>query len=166
MTADEFNALYPVGTPVVAYTFVRPEHPVAVKFREAAAAGRRGDAELDPCERLDTRTRRVAWELGHGAPVVLVDGYSGGICLTHVDVVPSGDAVATLPEFLAALTGGDLPPVAVREERCLRSPFSCGLPLAPRVFDSYAAVHEAEWRISGLCPACQDRIAEGGEGGE
>lgn len=87
MTADEFNALYPVGTSVVAYPFVRPEHPVAVAFRKAAAAGRRGDAELDPCKRLDTVTRTPAWTLGHGEPVVSVVGYAGGICLTHIDVV-------------------------------------------------------------------------------
>lgn len=91
MTADEFNALHPVGTPVTAYPFVRPGHPVTVKFREAAAAGRRGASELDPCKRLDTRTRSVAWSLGHGAPVVLVEGHSGGICLTHIDVVEGGD---------------------------------------------------------------------------
>ncbi|MCT9092932.1 hypothetical protein N4G70_29270 [Streptomyces sp. ASQP_92] len=90
MNADEFNALYPVGTPVVAYPFVRPEHPIAVAFRKAADAGRRRGAEPVPCERLDTRTRSVAWSRGHGAPVVLVEGYSGGICLTHIDVVNGG----------------------------------------------------------------------------
>ncbi|MFD8919397.1 hypothetical protein ACFV0Y_16460 [Streptomyces sp. NPDC059569] len=90
MTADEFNALHPVGTPVVAYPGVRPEHPVAVAYRKAAEAGRTFRSETDPCKRLETVTRAPAWTLGHGAPVVSVDGYAGGICLTHVDVVPGG----------------------------------------------------------------------------
>lgn len=37
---------------------------------------------------LITRTRSEAWTLGHGAAVVLVDGYSGGIALAHVDPQP------------------------------------------------------------------------------
>lgn len=73
MTADEFNALYPVGTPVVAYPSVRPE----------------GEYTGWACIRLETKTRSAAWDLGHGDPVVLVEGYSGGICLTHVDAVPA-----------------------------------------------------------------------------
>jgi hypothetical protein len=62
VNAAEFNAAHPVGTPVVAYP------------------GTRND------EGLITKTRTPAWELGHGAPVVSVDGYAGGICLTHIDV--------------------------------------------------------------------------------
>lgn len=73
MTAEEFNARYPVGTPVVAYPFVRPEHRA-----------------YDPAERLETVTRTPAWTLGHGAVVVSVKGYAGGICLTHVDVIEGG----------------------------------------------------------------------------
>jgi hypothetical protein len=64
VNAAEFNARYPVGTPVVAYPMTRDD------------------------EALVTTTRTPAWELGHGAPVVSVDGYAGGICLTHVDVRP------------------------------------------------------------------------------
>ena len=71
----------------------------------------------------------------------------------------------TIPAFLAALSGGDLPADAVREERCLREPIGCGLPLvaddgSTRVFwdADEAARYQAEWRISGLCPDCQDRI--------
>ncbi|MGW9245818.1 hypothetical protein [Streptomyces badius] len=66
--ADEFNARYPVGTPVMAYPLTRPgvnEH----FFKE-----------------LDTVTRTPAWILGDGEPVVSVEGYAGGICLSHVDV--------------------------------------------------------------------------------
>ncbi|WP_265692371.1 hypothetical protein [Streptomyces griseolus] len=64
MTADEWNARYPVGTPVTAYPVTRDD------------------------EALTTVTRSRAWTLGHGAAVVSVEGYSGGICLTHVDPVP------------------------------------------------------------------------------
>jgi hypothetical protein len=64
--ADRWNAAYPVGTPVVAWPGARTDEP------------------------LWTRTRTPAWRLGHGASVVSVDGYAGGICLTHVD--PRGGA--------------------------------------------------------------------------
>lgn len=76
LTADQFNARYPVGTPVIAYPWVRPEY--------AAEVG----VTFDPDDRLETRTRSVAWNLGHGDPVVLVEGETGGICLTHIDVNP------------------------------------------------------------------------------
>ena len=86
--ADDFNARYLIGTPVVAYPGIRPEHPVAVAYRERVRDGRTfGDA--DPCKRLETATRTPAWLLGHGEPVVSVEGYSGGICLTHIDVIPT-----------------------------------------------------------------------------
>jgi hypothetical protein len=66
--ADEFNARYPVGTPVMAYPLTRPGENQHF-FKE-----------------LDTVTRTPAWILGHGEPVVSVEGYAGGICLSHVDV--------------------------------------------------------------------------------
>lgn len=68
--ADAWNAKHPVGTPVKAYPWVRPEH-----------------SAFDPASVLITRTRSVAWPLGHGALVVLVEGYSGGIVLEHIDVI-------------------------------------------------------------------------------
>lgn len=64
MTADEWNARYPIGTPIVAYPVTRDD------------------------EGLTTVTRSRAWTLGHGSPVVSVEGYGGGICLTHVDPLP------------------------------------------------------------------------------
>ncbi|MFI0897716.1 hypothetical protein [Streptomyces sp. NPDC020983] len=64
--ADRWNARYPVGTPVTAYPLTRADEP------------------------LRTRTRTPAWRLGHGDSVVSVDGYAGGIHLTHVD--PRGGA--------------------------------------------------------------------------
>lgn len=85
MTADEWNELYPIGTRVMAYPGVRPDDPLAVTVRRREAEGKvvdPGSAEL--CQSLDTVTRSRAWPLGHGKPVVMVDGYSGGICLTHI----------------------------------------------------------------------------------
>ncbi|MGA5372344.1 hypothetical protein ACPCSD_14850 [Streptomyces griseoincarnatus] len=71
----------------------------------------------------------------------------------------------SIADFLAALSGGDLPADAVREERCLREPIGCGQPLiaadgTTRVFwdEAEAARYQTEWRITGLCPGCQDRL--------
>lgn len=66
MNADEWNALHPVGTRVAAFPITRDEEP------------------------LITRTRTAAWEVGHGAAVVSVEGYAGGIALNHVDVIEQG----------------------------------------------------------------------------
>lgn len=73
MTADEWNERYPIGTPVVAYPGVLPDDPTAASL----------------CTRLDTRTRSAAWTLGHGRPVVKVEGRAGGIALTHIDPAPA-----------------------------------------------------------------------------
>ncbi|MFI5992405.1 hypothetical protein ACIBAC_11210 [Streptomyces sp. NPDC051362] len=67
MNAETFNSRFPIGTPVFAYPATRDD------------------------EALISRTRTPAWELGHGEPVVSVDGYAGGICLTHVDVMTEAD---------------------------------------------------------------------------
>ncbi|MFC5204567.1 hypothetical protein [Streptomyces kaempferi] len=73
---------------------------------------------------------------------------------------------STITGFMAALSGGDLPADAVREERCLKAPIGCGQPLiaedgSTRVFwgEEEAGRYEAEWRITGLCPDCQDVLA-------
>ncbi|BBB01015.1 hypothetical protein RVR_8246 [Actinacidiphila reveromycinica] len=68
--ADRWNARNPVGTPVCAYPLARPEHPA-----------------FTPDMRLTTATRTPAWRLGHGTSVVAVDGYPGGIALTHIDPI-------------------------------------------------------------------------------
>lgn len=60
MTADQFNAAHAVGTPCRYY-------PLA------------GDA----CHRK-TKTRSEAWELGHGAVIVKVEGVSGGVDINHL----------------------------------------------------------------------------------
>ncbi|QVJ00379.1 hypothetical protein KGD82_16595 [Nocardiopsis eucommiae] len=59
-TAEAWNAAYPPGTPVLAWPGTRDEQPVR------------------------TRTRSVAWELGSGHPVAMVDSHAGGIHLTHL----------------------------------------------------------------------------------
>lgn len=80
MNADQWNDRYPIGTPVVAYPGARPD--------------------VDPTgRRLLTRTRSQAWTLGHGTPVVKVDGQAGGIALTHVDPFSAADSS---PEARAA----------------------------------------------------------------
>lgn len=63
MTAAEWNAQYPVGTPVTAYPGTREGDRV-----------------------LATATRSRAWTVGYTTAVVSVNGWSGGIALTHVDV--------------------------------------------------------------------------------
>ncbi|MFF1348451.1 hypothetical protein ACFVZJ_21150 [Streptomyces sp. NPDC058322] len=68
LTAAEWNARYPVGTPVFAYPGCRHE-----------------DDSND--ERLVTRTRSKAETLGGHTPVVWVDGHGSCIALTHVDVI-------------------------------------------------------------------------------
>lgn len=73
-------------------------------------------------------------------------------------------------DLLAHLSGGDLPADAVRDERCMRPPIGCGQPLISetgeaRVFwdEAEASLYRLEWRITGLCPTCQDRVEAAGE---
>lgn len=61
MTANEFNAAHPIGTTVIAFPGTRD-----------------GRGML-------TRTRTPAWTIGEHA-VVSVEGYAGGIALTHITV--------------------------------------------------------------------------------
>lgn len=63
MTADEWNGTHFVGTPVRYWPGVRE-----------------GEGIL-------SKTRSPAWELGHGEAVVLIEGKSGGVALSHVEVV-------------------------------------------------------------------------------
>ncbi|MCY0916967.1 hypothetical protein OS965_02100 [Streptomyces sp. H27-G5] len=71
--AIAWNEAYPIGTPVMAYPNFRPEHPA-----------------FDKHTALNSRTRSRAWNLGHGSPVVAVEGHGGGILLTHIDVITDG----------------------------------------------------------------------------
>lgn len=66
MNAEQWNAMYPVGTPVFAYPGFRPQD--------------------DPdARRLVTRTRSKAQKSSSGHDVVWVDGEGSYITLTHVD---------------------------------------------------------------------------------
>ncbi|MFJ1667427.1 hypothetical protein ACIOK4_13765 [Streptomyces bottropensis] len=80
LRAEEFNARYPVGTPVFAYPGARP-------------------ADDPNDERLLTRTRSKASVLGGHTAVVWVDGHSACINLTHIDPFRATD---TGPEASAA----------------------------------------------------------------
>ena len=72
MTAAEFNAAYPIGTPVVAYPGARPE-------------------DIPSARRLVTRTRSKAEVLGGHTDVVWVDGHDSCIALDHIDVTGEGE---------------------------------------------------------------------------
>lgn len=100
--ADDFNDNYPIGTPVVAYPSIRPEHPVALEYQKRLRKGHTFEI-TDPCKRLDTVTRTPAWILGHGEPVVSVEGYAGGICLSHIDVEADDEEPAALDDRAQAL---------------------------------------------------------------
>ena len=65
-TAASWNAAYPVGTPVRYYPII---------------------PQIELCPPIETRTRSEAWTLGDGSVVVLVEGKSGGVHLSHVEVV-------------------------------------------------------------------------------
>jgi len=58
MTPEQWNARYPIGTPV-RVTSVQAGHG-------------------QPAQTFDTVTRSECWALGHGTPVVLVKGKTGG----------------------------------------------------------------------------------------
>ena len=62
MTAEQFNALFRIGTTVRYF-------PIA------------GDRQFE-----ESRTRTEAWTLGHGATVVSIEGRAGGVLLTHLHV--------------------------------------------------------------------------------
>lgn len=58
--ARQFNELYPVGTPVVYWPVLG--HPHCIK----------------------TLTRSRAWALSSGTPVVKVEGFAGGVAISHL----------------------------------------------------------------------------------
>lgn len=65
-TVDLWNAAHPVGTSV-RYWPIYPPHGIAP---------------------VDTTTRSEAWALGDGSVVVLIEGRSGGVHLSHIEVLP------------------------------------------------------------------------------
>lgn len=66
-TARSWNAEYPVGTAVRYWPIYPP---------------------IESVPPIDTTTCSEAWTLGDGSVVVCVVGRSGGVGLTHVEVLP------------------------------------------------------------------------------
>jgi hypothetical protein len=64
MTADEWNAKYPVGTSVCYYPVMKP-----------------GIADC-----AVTKTRSEAWTLGSGDVVVMLENMSGGKSIDHLTI--------------------------------------------------------------------------------
>jgi hypothetical protein len=83
VNAEQWNAMYPVGTPVLAYPGARPE-------------------DFPNDKRLVTRTRSKASVLGGHTDVVWVDGHSACISLSHVDPVSEAHFEAARAEETAA----------------------------------------------------------------
>lgn len=69
MTVSEFNERYPKGTPVLFWP------------------GERAFPDKAGSPGLPTLTRSDAWEMPSGQRVVKVEGYSGGIALTHIEPI-------------------------------------------------------------------------------
>lgn len=65
-TAESWNAEHPVGTAVRYYPIYPP---------------------IEGVPPVETRTRSEAWVLGDGTVVVLVEGKSGGVHLSHIEVI-------------------------------------------------------------------------------
>lgn len=70
MNVEQFNALYPVGTPVIAYPGARPE-------------------DIPSARRIASRTRTKAQRVGSldREGVVWVEDHGAYIALTHIDVI-------------------------------------------------------------------------------
>lgn len=71
LAVRRFNALHPVGTPVVAYPGSRPE-------------------VIPGARRIDTVTVTTAWLAGGHTPVVMVRDCGSWMALTHIDPKPAG----------------------------------------------------------------------------
>jgi hypothetical protein len=65
MTETAWNAAYPVGTAVRYWPIWPP---------------------VDGLPPVDTKTRSEAWTLGSGDVVVLIEGKSGGVHLSHIEI--------------------------------------------------------------------------------
>jgi hypothetical protein len=66
-TAESWNVAHPVGTPVRYWPIYPP---------------------IEGIPPVDTTTRSEAWTLGDGSVVVLVEGKTGGVHLSHIEVLP------------------------------------------------------------------------------
>ena len=67
-TPQSWNDQYPVGTRVRYWPIYPP---------------------IESVPPVDTATRSPAWALGDGTTVVSIEGRSGGVALTHIELLPS-----------------------------------------------------------------------------
>ncbi|MFJ6616653.1 hypothetical protein ACIQOW_03590 [Kitasatospora sp. NPDC091335] len=128
LTAEAWNARYPIGTPVTAYPDIRPEYATQIGATDYP--------------RLETRTRSVAWNLGHGTPVVAVDGYAGGISLEHIDphtedTPPTRPEPADLATALEEAHASSTTPVAAADPIVIDLANTCRLTDASTVYLAY-----------------------------
>lgn len=86
LTANDWNAMYPIGTPVRYWPVVDCHHWPA----------------SDP---IDTRTRSEAFTLGHEKAMVMIDLRAGGVSLDHV--MPR---ILLGRQMVAGVASGAMPP--------------------------------------------------------
>lgn len=90
---DDFNQVAPVGTPVRYYSVLYDgEKP-------------------DPAKACVTKTRSAAWLMGGHSPVVLVDGVSGGVALTHVELIDDCPSLVRVGADVIGFTAGEPPTI-------------------------------------------------------
>jgi len=66
--ADQWNSKHPIGTPV--------------RYRPSLL--------IESVPHVDTVTRSEAWVLGDGSAVVAIKGLSGGVHLSHLEMIEAG----------------------------------------------------------------------------
>lgn len=69
--------------------------------------------------------------------------------------------VVSKEKIQGIFSGGDSVAAAVAESRCINPPIGCGKPIqVDRVTKEYwpNEAYQREWRITGLCAPCQDRV--------
>lgn len=104
--AQEFNDAHDVGTPVRYWPGFR------------LGAGR------------TSHTRTPAWEMPGGQVVVSVEGYSGGIALDHIEVIPAGEIHEAMVAVSQVILGVD---ARIREAIHAAHPAAPSAPTAPAV---------------------------------
>ncbi len=76
---ERFNQAHPVGTPVTYWPGARTVTPWPPGAPKREFPGR------------ESRTRTPAWLMSEVTPAVSVEGYPGGIALTHVEARKAGE---------------------------------------------------------------------------
>ncbi len=116
-SAESWNSTYPVGTHVRYWPIYPP---------------------IESAPPVDTTTRTIAWTLGDGSVVVSIVGKTGGVHLSHVEVLNEGDAPAPgeLALSLEFLGGVDIENGLTEVTYMAHE-----LPHLRRVFDAASAWH-------------------------